>query len=51
LTIAKRIAARLAHAHLVVLGEPVDLLDQVLAALLGERRDRDPHHLAVVARA
>ena len=50
-SIAERVAARLAHADLVLLGELVHVLDQVLAALLGERRDRDPHHLAVVARA
>src|SRR5579862_8840243 len=39
-----------ANRHTRFLGLAVDDLDEILAALLGELRDRDPDHLAVVAR-
>jgi hypothetical protein len=46
----ERLTAPLAHTDLVLLGQPCDVLDQLLAALLGQRRDRAADHLAVVAR-
>src|SRR5580704_5295777 len=44
------VATDVAHRDARLLGLAMDHLDEVLAALLGELRDCDPDHLAVVAR-
>src|ERR1700688_357793 len=44
------VAADVAHGDARLLGLAMNHLDEVLAALLGELRDGDPDHLAVVAR-
>ncbi len=44
------VAPHLAHAVAAVLAQLVHVLRQLLAALLGQRGQRDAHHLAVVGR-
>ena len=44
------VAAHLADAVAALLGQLVDVARQLLAALFGERRERDAHDLAVVGR-
>ena len=45
-----RVPSHVADGHPALLGPVMDLFHQVLAALLGERRERQPDHLAVVGR-
>src|SRR5580700_3114611 len=44
------VATDIAHGHARFLGLAMDHFHEILAPLLGELRDRDPDHLAVVAR-
>src|SRR5258708_4045170 len=44
------VAAYVAHAHAMVLGAGMQLLDQVLATLLGQGRNGQTDHLAVIRR-
>src|ERR1700735_2887437 len=44
------VAANVAQRHAMVLGDAVQALDELLAALLGEGRDGKPDQLAIVGR-
>ena len=51
LQLVLRVAADVPDGNASLLGAMVDLLDELLAALLGERREGEADHAAVVATA